>query len=98
LSTRATSTIATEYRRISLPHDSRRIFSQGKSQSFWEDDVETFISRRRPKILIADDHVLIAEAYAKLLEPEYEVPAPAGGEHTSSIGAGRCRHALTQWP
>jgi len=31
------------------------------------------ISRTRPKILIADDHVLIAEACAKLLEPQYEV-------------------------
>ncbi len=30
-------------------------------------------SRHRPKILIADDHVLIAEACKNLLEPEYEV-------------------------
>ncbi len=29
--------------------------------------------RHRPKILIADDHVLIAEACKNLLEPEYEV-------------------------
>jgi len=43
--------------------------------------VETFISRRRPKILIADDHVLIAEAYAKLLEPEYEVAGTVADGH-----------------
>ena len=33
--------------------------------------METFMSGRPPKTLIADDHVLIAEAYVKLLEPAY---------------------------
>ena len=28
---------------------------------------------RRPRILIADDHTLVAEAFVKLLEPEFEV-------------------------
>lgn len=28
---------------------------------------------QRPRILIADDHLLLAEAYQKLLEPEFEV-------------------------
>ncbi len=28
---------------------------------------------RRPRILIADDHTLVAETFAKLLEPEFEV-------------------------
>ncbi len=28
---------------------------------------------QRPRILIADDHLLLAEAYRKLLEPEFEV-------------------------
>jgi DNA-binding NarL/FixJ family response regulator len=30
-------------------------------------------SRRRPRIVIADDHILFAEACKKLLEPEFEV-------------------------
>jgi DNA-binding NarL/FixJ family response regulator len=30
-------------------------------------------TRRRPRILIADDHILIAEAYKGLLEPEFQV-------------------------
>ncbi len=27
----------------------------------------------RPRILIADDHTLVAEAFQNLIEPEYEV-------------------------
>src|ERR1700760_4183619 len=30
-------------------------------------------SRRRPRLLIAADHLLIAEAFKKLLEPEFQV-------------------------
>ena len=55
--------------------------SQGRSQNSGEEKVETFTSRRRPRILIADDHVLIAEGYAKLLEPEYEVVGTVADGH-----------------
>lgn len=33
----------------------------------------------KPRILIGDDHALVAEACKKLLEPEYEVIAMVGG-------------------
>lgn len=29
--------------------------------------------RRETRLLVADDHTLVAEAYKKLLEPEFEV-------------------------
>jgi DNA-binding NarL/FixJ family response regulator len=36
------------------------------------------MDRNRPKIMIADDHTLVAEACKKLLEAEYEVVATVG--------------------
>jgi len=36
------------------------------------------MERNRPKIMIADDHTLVAEACKKLLEPDYEVVATVG--------------------
>jgi PleD family two-component response regulator len=72
---------ATQCRQISSRHDSRKVLGQGKSQNSWEENVETFISRRRPKILIADDHGLIAKAYAKLLQPAYEVAGTVANGH-----------------
>jgi DNA-binding NarL/FixJ family response regulator len=32
----------------------------------------------RPRIILADDHILVAEAFRKLLEPEYEIVAVVG--------------------
>src|SRR5262245_51876888 len=32
-------------------------------------------SMGKPKVLLADDHILIAEAFKKLLEPDFEVVA-----------------------
>ena len=36
------------------------------------------MERNRPKIVIADDHTLVAEACKKLLEAEYDVVATVG--------------------
>jgi len=36
------------------------------------------MERNRPKIMIADDHTLVAEACKKLLEAEYDVVATVG--------------------
>jgi len=36
------------------------------------------LERRRPKIMIADDHIFMAEACKKLLEPEFDVVATVG--------------------
>src|SRR3954449_10054880 len=33
----------------------------------------TLINRNRPRILLADDHTIVAEACKRLLEPEFEV-------------------------
>jgi DNA-binding NarL/FixJ family response regulator len=39
-------------------------------------------SRNRARLIIADDHVLLAEACTKLLEPEFEVVAVVNSGHT----------------
>jgi DNA-binding NarL/FixJ family response regulator len=39
---------------------------------------ERTMERSRPKIVIADDHILVAEACKKLLEPEFDVVATVG--------------------
>jgi DNA-binding NarL/FixJ family response regulator len=36
------------------------------------------MERNRPRIMIADDHILVAEACKKLLEPDYDVVATVG--------------------
>jgi len=36
------------------------------------------MERRRPQIIIADDHTLVAEACKKVLEPDYDVVATVG--------------------
>jgi DNA-binding NarL/FixJ family response regulator len=39
------------------------------------------LERNRPKIMIADDHTLVAEACKNLLEPEFDVVATVGDGH-----------------
>ncbi len=45
----------------------------------------------KPSILIADDHTLIAEAFRKLLEPQYDVVATASDGRALLDVAGRVR-------
>jgi DNA-binding response OmpR family regulator len=39
------------------------------------------MERTRPKIIIVEDHTLVAEACKKLLEAEYDVVATVGDGH-----------------
>src|SRR5262249_28213066 len=50
-------------------------FRNSRSRSDWSAGMITNIRRNLPKILIADDHTLVAEACRKLLESDYEVVA-----------------------
>jgi DNA-binding NarL/FixJ family response regulator len=43
------------------------------------------IARRNlPRILIADDHTLVAEAFKKLLDTDYEVVGVIGDPHSGN--------------
>jgi DNA-binding NarL/FixJ family response regulator len=41
----------------------------------------TVVHAKRPRVMIADDHVFLAEACKKLLEPEFDVVATVGDGH-----------------
>jgi DNA-binding NarL/FixJ family response regulator len=48
-------------------------------------------SPRRPRVLLADDHLLIAEALTSLLEPEFELVGVVEDGHQMVEAAGRLR-------
>ena len=38
----------------------------------------------KPRVILADDHTMLVEAFAKLLEPECEIVEPGGRWHRLS--------------